>query len=298
MNGVINFYKPPGMTSAQAVAFIRRLTGAKTGHAGTLDPEAAGVLPILSGKATRICDYIMLGEKQYLAEIAFGAATDTQDAQGKVTQTGTKYPDLTTLRDALDDFTGEIWQTPPQYSALKTGGEAAYKLARRGLTAELQARRAEIREITLLHGTQRHGFLLRVRCGKGTYIRTFCHDVGKALGCPAHLRFLLRERNGPFSLQDAVTPEEMKEWTGEGMPLPRRWFTGVAEALSAMPRFDVPEKLARPAINGVTLPIGEVTPGSALTEQTKVCLFLQGSLLGIYQVRDHRLKVAVMLRER
>ncbi len=297
MNGVINFYKPPGMTSAQAVAFIRRLTGAKTGHAGTLDPEAAGVLPILSGKATRICDYIMPGDKQYLAEIAFGAATDTQDAQGKVIAVGSKVPDLKTLEDVLDLFTGEIWQTPPQYSALKTGGEAAYRLARRGLTAELRERRAEIKGITLLHGTERRGFLMRVLCGKGTYVRTLCHDIGKALDCPAHLRFLLRERNGPFSLQDAVTPEEMKEWAGQGMPLPRRWFTGVAEALSFLPRRDVPDRLARPAINGVALPIEEVAPGSAGIEQTKVCLYLQGSLLGIYQVQGRQLKVAVMLRE-
>ncbi len=298
MNGVINFYKPPGMTSAQAVAFIKRLTGEKTGHAGTLDPEAAGVLPVLSGQATRICDYIMLGEKQYLAEIAFGAATDTQDAQGKVIVTGTNYPDLKTLQDVLNGFTGEIWQTPPQYSALKTGGEAAYKLARKGLKADLKARRAEIKGITLLRETELHGFLMRVQCGKGTYIRTLCHDIGKALDCPAHLRFLLRERNGSFSLQDSATPEEMKDWAGSGMPLPRRWFTGMAEALSAMPRYDVPSELARMALNGAALPTDAAAAGMELPEQAKVCLFLQDALLGIYQVQGGRLKVAVMLRER
>ena len=297
MNGVINFYKPPGMTSAQAVAFIKRLTGVKTGHAGTLDPEAAGVLPILSGLATRICDCIMDGEKQYLAEIAFGEATDTQDAQGNVTGTGTNYPGYQDLQGILCGFTGEIWQMPPQYSALKTGGETAYKLARKGLKAELKARRIEIRRIDLLQETERHGFLMRILCGKGTYIRTLCNDIGAALDCPAHLRFLLREKSGRFSLADAVTPEEVKEWCGEGMPIPRRWFTGMADALSALPRYEVPARMARQALNGAALPIEDIVQSGTMTEQTKVCLFLQGELLGMYLVHGDHLKVAAMLRE-
>lgn len=297
MNGVINLYKPPGMTSAQAVAFIKRLTGVKTGHAGTLDPEAAGVLPILSGLATRICDCVMEGEKQYLAEIAFGEATDTQDAQGKVIGTGTNYPGYKDLQGILGGFTGEIWQMPPQYSALKTGGETAYKLARKGLKAELKARQVEIRHIDLMRETERHGFLLRVLCGKGTYIRTLCHDIGTALDCPAHLRFLLREKSGRFSLADAATPEEVKEWSGKGMPLPQRWFTEMADALSALHRYDIPIRLARQAVNGAALPIQDIVQSETIAEQTKVCLFLQGELLGMYLVHGDHLKVAAMLRE-
>lgn len=297
MNGVINFYKPPGMSSAQAVAFIKRMTGEKTGHAGTLDPEAAGVLPILSGRATRICDYLMDGGKQYLAEIAFGAATDTQDAQGKVIRSGDSCPDMKALQDMLPRFTGEIQQMPPQYSALKIGGETAYKLARNGQAARLKHRQVQIDEIVLLGETFPHGFLMRIRCGKGTYIRTLCHDIGTALGCPAHLRFLLREESAGLSLKDAVTPVELAKWGESGKILPQPWFLSMAEALSGMPRYEVPPALARQAVNGVPLPTDAVIREGQLKEKTKVCLFLGEELLGIFAVEGQILKVSAMLTD-
>lgn len=296
MNGVINFYKPPGMSSAQAVAFVKHLLHEKTGHAGTLDPEAAGVLPILLGKATRINDYLMDSPKQYLAEIAFGQATDTQDAQGKTIQTGENYPVSLQIQDILPRFTGEILQLPPQYSALKIGGETAYKLARSGKTAELTARKVMIYQVSWLCETKNHGHLLRVSCGKGTYIRTLCHDIGEILGCPAHMRFLLREETSGLKLEDAVTPAGLKAWHNEGqagsMP---PWLLSISDSLSWMPRFEVPLSLAKSALNGVPLMKEGIIPQGEAENHTKVCLILGGELLGIYTAGNEMLRVSVML---
>lgn len=297
MNAAINFYKPPGMSSAQAVAFVKRLLGAKTGHAGTLDPEAAGVLVLLTGRATRLCDDLMGGSKQYLAEIAFGAATDTQDAQGRVTQRGGPMPRQEALAAALPGFTGTILQTPPQYSALKTGGEAAYRLARSGKEAPLAAREVWVGEIRLLRKTGADGYLLRVTCGKGTYIRTLCHDVGQALGCPAHLRFLLREKSGDFLLRDAVTPEGFSRWAEDGRPDGQPWLRPPLEALAFLPRFAVPEELEKPAVNGVPLPVSRLAGDEAPPEGARVCLTLFGRLLGVFTRQGEAFKPSALMWE-
>jgi len=200
------------MTSSDAVACIRRtLQGEKIGHAGTLDPEAAGVLPIMIGKASRLFDVLVDKEKEYIAEIAFGAATDTQDAQGTVTERSGSLPDHAAVEAALPRFIGEIMQEPPAYSALKVNGRAAYDLARRGEGVALPARPARIDGIVCLEATGRESMLLRIQCGRGVYIRTLCHDIGRAVGCPAHMRFLLRTRSGCFRLEEAVT---LETWMG------------------------------------------------------------------------------------
>ena len=210
MNGFLNLLKPPGMTSSDAVVMVRRsLPGKeKVGHAGTLDPEAAGVLPVMIGKASRLFDLLADKEKTYIAEIALGAATDTQDAQGAVVSRGEWNGDFSALRAALPRFTGLIEQIPPAYSAIKTGGVAAYKLARAGAEMALKPRAARIDLLELLEPTGPDSALLRIACGRGVYIRTLCHDIGAILGCGAHMRFLLRAQSGPFTLENAVTPEE------------------------------------------------------------------------------------------
>ena len=297
MNGVINFYKPPGMTSAQAVAFIKSLTGEKTGHAGTLDPEAAGVLPILLGKATKINDYLMEQPKQYLTEVAFGTSTDTQDAQGKVLDRGVNYPSFTAVSDMLRLFTGEIRQLPPQYSALKVRGKNAYQLAREGKTAPLVHRTVIFHEFALLAERPSHGFLMRIRCGKGAYIRTLCHDLGQALGCPAHMCFLLREVCSGLKMKDAATPEDLRSWQQNGFKTDCSWFYDIGIVLKDMPRYQVPYELASQAVNGVPLPAEAITGKSLADVNSKVCLFLGSDLLGIYRKEGESLRVAVMLRD-
>ena len=212
MNGFLNLLKPPGMTSSDAVVQIRRTLpkGVKVGHAGTLDPEAAGVLPIMVGKAARLFDVLTEKEKEYVAEIAFGASTDTQDAQGTVVERSARLPDLSEVEAVLPRFIGNILQVPPAYSALKVNGKTAYDLARSGETVELAPRPARVDSIECLERMGPDSLLLRVRCGKGVYIRTLCHDIGRAVGCPAHMRFLLRTQSGVFTLEQAVT---LETWT-------------------------------------------------------------------------------------
>lgn len=283
------------MSSAQAVAYIKWLTKTKAGHAGTLDPEAAGVLPILLGRATRINDYLMDTPKQYLAEIAFGTATDTQDAQGKVIQTGDHYPDTQQLIRALSQFRGVMQQLPPQYSALKVQGKSAYELAREGKTVPLQTREAVFHSVELVKELPQHSALIRIRCGKGVYIRTLCHDLGVMLGCPAHMRFLLREESSNLKLQEAVTLQELMAWQQSGFGSIDAPLVSMGEALSFMPFLQVPESLKKPAFNGVALKVLDIPGADNIQEQTKVCLYYGKELLGIYSKTNEVLKVSALL---
>ena len=206
------------MSSAAVVAVMRRLTGEKrTGHAGTLDPEAAGVLPIMTGKATRLFDYLVDKEKEYEAVCAFGSSTDTQDATGTVLETGENFPDLETVRAKAQELTGEIRQRPSMYSAIKVGGKPLYARARKGETVEVPERTVTVHSIEVTGEEPDHGAALRVKCGKGTYIRTLCDDLGKKCGCPAHMRSLLRTRSGAFALDTALTLEDARELAAEGL---------------------------------------------------------------------------------
>lgn len=216
MNGFLNVLKPPGMSSGAVVAVIKRLTGERTGHAGTLDPEAAGVLPVMVGRATRLLDCFPDKSKSYAAEISFGGATDTQDAQGVIVEEGKRVPEREEILSALDSFRGVIRQRPPAYSALKRNGVPLYALARKGENVETQERETEIRSLELGEKTGEDGYMLYVDCQSGTYIRTLCHDIGQRLGAPAHMRFLLRTRAGAFSIENAVTMEEIKDAAERG----------------------------------------------------------------------------------
>ena len=180
MNGYLNILKPTGLSSAAVVGIIRRLSGEKrVGHAGTLDPEAAGVLPIMMGKATRLFDYLVDKEKEYVAVAAFGTATDTQDATGTVTETGDCYPSLALIREKAQELTGDIRQVPSMYSAIKVGGKPLYARARAGETAEVPERMVHVERIDVIREMPNHGAELRVLCGRGTYIRTLCDDLGR-----------------------------------------------------------------------------------------------------------------------
>ncbi len=276
MDGFLNVLKPPGLSSGTVVAIVKRVTGEKAGHAGTLDPEACGILPVMVGKATRLFDFMVEKQKTYLAEIAFGSATDTQDAQGKVIEKGNDTPTLEAVRAVLPRFTGDILQTPPMFSALKMGGETLYKLALKGRTAEIPARPIHVDRIELLSETPRHGMLIRVVCGRGTYIRTLCNDIGQALGCPAHMRFLLREQTGAFTLDTAVTIEELKAGdTG-------KYLLPLDTPLRHLARYDVPARLHKLCLNGVRLRPDE-WPGDA-PEGAFVRLYIDDRLIGISRV--------------
>lgn len=208
MDGILIIDKPAGYTSHDVVARLRGLLKQRRiGHGGTLDPQATGVLPVLVGRATRASAYL-LGDKEYRARLVFGVVTDTQDMSGTVERVSDKRPTRAELEAALPAFRGEILQVPPMVSAVKMGGHKLYELARRGVTVERPPRPVTVRALTLEEMTA-DGCTLRVRVSKGTYIRTLAHDLGLALGCGAALSALRRIYAHPFSLEDAVTLEDV-----------------------------------------------------------------------------------------
>lgn len=212
MNGFINLLKPAGMTSSDAVLCVKKLLPRKTavGHGGTLDPDAAGVLPICVGKATRLFNYIIDKEKTYIGELYLGVTTTTDDASGEIIESKTVSVTEDDVKAVLPRFTGDILQVPPMFSALKRDGVALYKLARKGESIELESRPVHIESIELIRKNGDNRYLLRIVCGKGTYIRSLMRDIGDALGCGGHMSFLMRSAAGVFDCASAYTIEELR----------------------------------------------------------------------------------------
>jgi tRNA pseudouridine55 synthase len=208
MDGVLAVNKEAGWTSHDVVAKIRQLLGgAKVGHAGTLDPAATGLLPLLIGKGTRVAEYLVDWDKEYHAQLRLGETTDTLDATGTVLDRhSTQHIAQAAILEAVGRFRGAIEQVPPMYSAVKIDGVPLYRSARAGKTIAREARTVVIHELDVLDVVGRD-VALRVVCSKGTYIRSLCADIGKALGVGAHLRTLERTRVGPLVLNRALTVE-------------------------------------------------------------------------------------------
>lgn len=210
-SGILPVEKGPAVTSFQVVAHLRRvLRVAKIGHGGTLDPDATGVLPILIGEATKLTPYLTELDKEYLATVRLGVTTDTQDATGAVL--GTRpVPDLDrpAVEAVLERFVGVVSQVPPMYSALRRGGRRLYELAREGVTVEREPRQVIVHSV-ILESLALPELTIRVRCGKGTYIRTLAADLGETLGCGGTLATLIRTRVGPYTLADAVPWDEVR----------------------------------------------------------------------------------------
>ncbi|MGB6438095.1 MAG: tRNA pseudouridine(55) synthase TruB [Methyloceanibacter sp.] len=212
IHGWLVLDKPQGMTSTQAVSRVRHLYSAqKAGHAGTLDPLATGVLPIAFGEATKTVPFAIEGNKQYRFTVRFGAATDTDDADGTIVATSDRRPTLPEIEAALPSFVGEISQVPPRYSALKVGGARAYDLARDEEDFELAARPALIEGLTLIDMPDPDHCVIEARCGKGTYVRALARDLGIALGSLAHVTELRRTRVGPFAEEAAISLAKLQE---------------------------------------------------------------------------------------
>lgn len=218
MDGILNINKPGGMTSYGVVAEVKRMTGEKhVGHAGTLDPLATGVLPVCLGQATRVIEYLFDETKTYLTEVELGVSTDTYDSSGTITRKA-EATDISRpmIESALTAFRGAIRQTPPMFSALKHQGKPLYRLARAGIAVERPSRPAQIHLLEIVEWKSPL-VTLNIVCGKGTYIRSIAHDLGEALGCGANMKNLVRRRVGPFTLEDAVTLEEIGETFRTGL---------------------------------------------------------------------------------
>ena len=260
MDIIISLNKPRNITSQDAVTKVKRILKAKkAGHTGTLDPMATGLLMVCVNKATRLASYFTDLDKDYRAIMKFGESTDTQDAQGTVTASSDKVDfDESAIRETLKTFEGRILQQPPMFSALKHKGKALYKYARKGIEIERKPREITIYNIKLLKVNSPY-VEFRVRCSKGTYIRTLCYDIGQKLGTEAHMHELERTAIGSFDLNESLSPDELRSDV-EMAELSKGIYT-LNEALYWMPEFRIREEQIKTVIHGnpVTLKDSELS---------------------------------------
>ncbi len=216
-DGIISVDKPHGMTSMDVVRGVKRASGIKrVGHGGTLDPIATGVIPICVGQATRMMEYLVDSSKEYSGVVELGVSTDTYDSEGGVTQTSdVDHLDRGQVETALETFRGQIDQVPPMYSALKKDGKRLYELARQGIEVDRDPRTVNVYDIELVDWALPLA-TIRVHCGRGFYMRSLAHDLGQALSYGGHLKSLVRQRSGPFKLQDSVSLQELEESFSDG----------------------------------------------------------------------------------
>ena len=213
--GVLAVIKPGGMTSHDVVNAVRKIFGTKkVGHTGTLDPMASGVLVILVGRAVKATEYISSSYKKYRATLRLGMTTDTEDVTGAILSESKDIPSAEAVDAVCREFVGEIMQVPPMYSALKVNGQKLVDLARRGIEIEREARPVTVHSLTCKY-IEESDYELKVSCSAGTYIRTLCADIGKALGCGGVMAALRRTETGHFALADCVTPDQLEQMTDE-----------------------------------------------------------------------------------
>ena len=270
VNGLLLLNKPAGLTSNQALQKVKRLLNAKkAGHTGSLDPAATGMLPLCFGEATKICAYLLAADKSYRVTACLGTATDTGDVEGKIIETAA-VPDLTASdwKDTFSRFTGEIEQVPPMYSALKQGGKRLYELARQGQVVERDPRRVRIYEMQLLeaHGNR---LVFRVRCSKGTYVRTLVEDIAKAAGTVAHTAALHRETVGDFQAQDMLDLASAERLAAAGPDALRERLIPADQALQQWPERRIGQDAARRFNDGQSIIVG-AAESAAVTGHVRV----------------------------
>lgn len=293
VSGVLLLDKPIGLSSNDALQRARRLfQAARAGHTGTLDPLASGLLPLCFGDATRFAGMMLDADKEYIAGVRLGVRTSTGDAEGEVLSTAPANVDIDQLRSALIAHTGDIDQMPPMHSALKHAGKPLYEYARAGETIERALRRVRIHEIELL-GVALPEFSMRVRCSKGTYIRTLAEDIGNALGCGAHLTALRRTRSGPLVLESTCTLEHIAALEEEA----RGALLHPADVLlQDMPACRIGDEVARRLTFGQSVAGDEVESADGTMTDGQVMRAYNGPvLLGLVVVREGRLQVKRLL---
>ena len=257
-NGIIVIDKPAGWTSMDICAKLRGMYREKrVGHAGTLDPMATGVLPVFIGRATRAVEFADKGDKEYVAGLKLGIITNTQDTSGEVLETHPVSVTADDLERILPTFRGDIEQIPPMYSAIKINGKKLYELARKGMEVERKPRPVTIRSLTVEGQTAPDEFIIRVRCSKGTYIRTLCHDIGQSLGCGGAMSSLRRTMAAGFTMEQAVSLDDVQNAEDRlSLLLP------VDAYFSDHPAITVDAGAEKKIRNGMTLVMPKLTPGA------------------------------------
>ena len=292
MEGIVPLLKPPGLSSSDCVVDVRRLFGEKrVGHLGTLDPGAAGILPMCVGRAVRLFDYLVDKDKTYRFELILGAATDTQDSFGQVIETGERNISSAALGAVLPRFRGEIEQLAPAYSALKSNGKKLYDLVLQGKEVPEKRRSVTISDLILLRQEGEGRFLLEMTCSRGTYVRTVCHDLGHALGTCGHMGSLLRTRSGPFTVERSFTEEELNALKEAGTL--GEALVSCEDALRQYPDLMLPEDRLIPTKNGLPTDLH----GVGRRPDGPVRLYCDGIFLGVGKVEHDQVRLAVHLYE-
>ncbi len=279
MNGIINFNKPKGMTSHDAVNFFRKLFNTKRiGHTGTLDPNATGVLPICIGKATRVSQYLVDADKEYIGELTLGCETDTQDGDGKILNSSKKLVSEDEILISFNKFKGNISQIPPMYSALKHKGKKLYELAREGKVVERKPRNISIYELNVMEIKDNKKIKFYVKCSRGTYIRTLCHDIGLDLGTYGYMSDLIRVGVGDFKIQESLTMEYLSSLNKEEL---EDVILPIDKALKSFNKIVMPAKLHNKIKNGVVVPLEGKTN---LNIDDKLRVYCDNDFIGIGRV--------------
>lgn len=282
--GVLNINKPLGITSFDVVRQVKRLTREKkVGHGGTLDPEASGVLPVCIGRATKAIDFIMEDEKEYIAKVKLGVVTDTYDREGKVIREGKVDFTDQEITKVVESFVGNIFQVPPMYSALKKNGKKLYELAREGKEVYREPRKITIHSIHIL-SIESPIVEIKVRCSKGTYIRSLCYDIGEELGCGAMMWGLERTSTGPFTRGNSI---DLKDLNEDNV---RDHIITLEQVFSRFKKLVVNEKFEKLILNGVT-----INDKTLLNQLEKFCNYVvyneKDKLIGIGSETDAGFKL-------
>ncbi|MFA6940471.1 MAG: tRNA pseudouridine(55) synthase TruB [Clostridiaceae bacterium] len=273
MQGIINLYKPKGISSFKAVAQVRKLTGIKkVGHTGTLDPMASGILLICIGSGTKFSNYIMSGEKTYTAVLKLGITTDTYDEEGTVLEEKDVYVSEAEAEGAVLSFVGVQNQLPPMYSAIKKDGRKLYELARQGIEVDRDERQIEIFSLKILNINLPY-IKFVVHCSKGTYIRSLCKDIGDKLGCGGIMSDLERTENGLFKKEDSVN---LKDLNNDNI---NDYIKPIDSALLNYPRLDFSSNYKKILLNGVSINDKILIENLTLSQVYRV--YIEGSFIGL-----------------
>lgn len=282
VDGFINLNKPSGMTSHDAVNRVRKIFSiSKVGHAGTLDPQASGVLPIAVGRATKFIEYLADCNKSYRAEILFGVTTDSGDLEGQIIARAENFsmPTVDEFNAVAKSFVGEIEQTPPKFSAIKINGRKAYDLARKNLEFDMPSRRVKIFRLELV-ALDEHSATIEIDCSKGTYIRSLAIDIGERFNLPATLKNLVRLRVGDFNIDDAIIFDELNE----------NHIRPIEDCLKHLPAFELPEHRVRAFLNGLSTTV-------SMRNEKPLRIFFDGKFLGIGRIENGELRSSKIYRE-
>lgn len=291
MNGIICIDKPQGFTSFDVVAKLRGiLKTRKIGHAGTLDPMATGVLPVFVGNATKACDIMPDNMKSYTASFRCGSETDTQDSTGTVTAEYDKKVAAEEINRVLPEFTGDIQQIPPMYSAVSVNGQRLYELARKGIEVERKPRSITIGSLVLKQfSSDTQEGVLEIVCSKGTYVRTIIHDIGQKLGCGAHMTALVRTSSNGFCLSDCVTLEQLQKYADSGCA--EDHLLAVERVFEPLPEIRLNARNTQMYRNGVKLYSDKLGINSADPEIKYRVFSDSNTFLGLAYVKDGCLRV-------